>query len=274
MSKKKKRDPVPVLSNGYHLVDTHCHLDMKPYKTDLEDVLSRAVEAGVTKIITIGIDLASSRKAVELAAEYREVYAAIGIHPHHAGDFDPETAEIFKNLARENKVIAYGEIGMDMVKDYAPGDIQKKSLTKQIELAAELELPIIIHDREAHETVYNLLKEKSPLPAGGIIHCYSGDADWARKFMELGFLISIPGVITFNKTEELQEAVRQIPLSRLLVETDGPFLAPVPYRGKRNEPLYTLYTARKIAAIKKVSLEEVAETTSANACKLFNLTLD
>ncbi|MFO7761199.1 MAG: TatD family hydrolase [Thermodesulfobacteriota bacterium] len=271
MSKKKKREPLPILSNGYSLVDTHCHLDMKPFKPDLDKVISRAAKAGVTKIITIGIDPASSRKAVELAGQYSGVYASIGIHPHHAGDFSPEIADTFKVLAQNSKVIGYGEIGMDLVKNYSPENVQKKAFEKQIKLATELGLPIIIHDRETHEIIYNTLKERSPLPAGGIIHCYSGDAAWAEKFMELGFFISIPGVVTFKKAEDLREAVRQIPLSCLLVETDGPFLAPEPYRDKRNEPVYVLYTARKVAEIKGITLEEVAEITTANAHKLFKL---
>ncbi|MFP3983909.1 MAG: TatD family hydrolase [Desulfurivibrionaceae bacterium] len=271
MSKKKKREPLPVLDNKYSLIDTHCHLDMDPYKNDLDEVISRAAEAGVTRILSIGIDLASSRRAVELANQYPEIFAAIGVHPHHAGDFTQEVADIFRDLARDNGVIGYGEIGVDTIKEYAPQDIQEKALKEQIELAVELGLPVIIHDREAHETVYRSLKERAPLPAGGIIHCFSGNAAWAEKFMDLGFFISIPGVVTFNKAEDLKEAVRHIPLSRLLVETDGPFLAPAPYRGKRNEPAYTLYTARKISEIKELTLEEVAEATTANAGRLFNL---
>lgn len=274
MSKKKKREPLPVLDNKYSLIDTHCHLDMEPYKDDLDEVISRAAEAGVTRILSVGIDLASSRRAVELANRYPGIYATIGIHPHHADDFTPETAEIFRDLARDSRVIGYGEIGVDTVKEYADKDIQEKALKDQTELAIELGLPIIIHDREAHETVYRSLKERAPLPAGGIIHCFSGDAAWADKFMDLGFFISIPGVVTFNKAEDLQEAVRHIPLSYLLVETDGPFLAPSPYRGKRNEPAYTLYTAQKISEIKGLTLEEVAEATTANAGRLFNLDLD
>lgn len=262
---------MPALKDGYRLIDTHCHLDMAPYRDDLEEVLARATEAGVTGIITIGIDLTSSLQAVELAERYSGVHASIGIHPHHASDFGPATAEIFRNLARNEKVRGYGEIGMDMVKTYAPEDVQQHAFEDQVDLAVELELPIIIHDREAHDRIYSSLRSRAPLPAGGIIHCFSGNAAWAEKFMDLGFLISIPGVVTFTKAEELQEAVRHIPLSHLLVETDGPYLAPDPYRGKRNEPVYTLYTARKIADLKGLTLEEVAEATTANANRIFQL---
>jgi len=270
MSKKKKL-PLPQLGDGIALVDTHCHLDMHAYDDDLTDVLERAVRSGVIATITIGIDLKSSYKAVQLTKKHAGIYAAVGVHPHHAEDLTPETLDELRKLALQKDVVAYGEIGIDTVKNYAPLAAQKKAFASQLHLAKELALPIIIHDREAHDEIYTLLQSNGPFPAGGVIHCYSGDADLALKFIELGFYISIPGVVTFKKAEILHEAVKAIPLTSLLVETDGPFLAPVPQRGKRNEPQLTLYTARKIAELKELTLDQVALQTTRNAEKLFGI---
>ncbi|MCB2184045.1 MAG: TatD family hydrolase, partial [Desulfobulbaceae bacterium] len=225
---------------------------------EAQEAVDRALAAGVKNIITIGIDIKSSKRAVQFAQAHDNVYAAVGIHPHHAEEFTPEAGTTLRELAHRKRVIAYGEIGIDTVKNYAPLDTQEKAFQGQLQLAKELELPVIIHDREAHEHIYRLLCECGPFPSGGIIHCFSGDAAVARKFIDLGFFISIPGVVTFNKADTLQDAVRSIPLSRLLVETDAPFLAPVPRRGKKNEPCYTLYTAQKVAELKGVDINEVA----------------
>ncbi len=272
MSSKKKHIPLPVLAPGATLIDTHCHLDMMEENSDAGDIVRRAAAAGIEAMITIGIDLASSRRAVELAHLFDRVYAAVGIHPHHAGDFTNETEKELRKLALDRRVIAYGEIGIDTVKDYAPPAVQRRAFTRQLRLAADLDLPVIIHNREAHEEIIKLLRQGPPLPRAGVIHCFSGDADTARRFIDLGFSISFPGVVTFNKAEILQEAVRVTPLASMLVETDAPFLAPVPYRGKTNEPLFTLFTAAKIAELKDVSLDEVARATTANARRLFAIT--
>jgi TatD DNase family protein len=271
MAKKKKNIPLPELSTGINAVDTHCHLDMAAYKTDLDDIISRAQNVGVSRIVTIGIDLRSSEKAVELASQYNCVYATVGVHPHDAKDFTAETEEKLKHLALQKKVVAYGEIGLDFVKEYSPKETQLDVFKRQVAIAKKLHLPLIIHDREAHDQIYQILKDNSPFPEGGIIHCFSSDASDARRFMELGFLISIPGVVTFNKAELLQNAVREIPIESLLIETDGPFLAPVPKRGKRNEPSYVLYTAAKLAEIKGISLDELVIQTTLNANKLFSI---
>lgn len=269
MAKKKKNIPLPELSHGISAVDTHCHLDMTAYKTDLDDVISRAQNAGVSRIVTIGIDLRSSEKAVELASQYNCVSATVGVHPHDAKDFTAETEEKLKQFALQKKVVAYGEIGLDFVKEYSPRETQLKVFKRQVAIAKELHLPLIIHDRDAHEHIYQILKDNGPFPEGGVIHCFSGDASDARRFIELGFFISIPGVVTFNKAELLQDAVREIPMEFLLIETDGPFLAPIPKRGKRNEPSYVLYTAAKVAEIKGISLDELAAQTTLNATRIF-----
>ncbi|MBI5558854.1 MAG: TatD family hydrolase [Deltaproteobacteria bacterium] len=240
---------------------------------DAGQVIDRAFAAGVRSIITIGIDIQTSRRALEFAKKNSGVFAAVGVHPHHAGEVNGKTLAELKEMARDERVVAYGEIGIDTVKDHAPLVVQEKAFISQLLLARELGLPVVVHNREAHAEIHGLLKQHGPLPAGGVIHCFSGDGEMALKFVELGFYISIPGVVTFNKAEMLQEAVRAVPLSALLIETDAPFLAPVPFRGKTNEPAYSLYTAQKIAELKGLSLDEVARATTANAAKLFGISV-
>ena len=269
MPREKKDVPLPGLSDGVTLIDTHCHLDMAAYKSDLDNVITRAQEYGVAKIVTIGIDLKSSQKAVKIASRYRSVYATIGVHPHDAKMYTPSLEKSLCELANRDKVVAYGEIGLDFVKKYSDPETQLTVFKRQVCLGKELNMPLVIHDREAHDQIYSILKTHAPYPKGGIIHCFSGGATDAQRLMDLGFLISIPGVVTFNKAEKLQNAVRQIPVEYLLVETDGPFLAPVPRRGKRNEPVYALYTAAKLAEIKKISLDDLAGVTTQNANSLF-----
>jgi len=273
VSKKKKKLPLPELVTSAALIDTHCHLDMIDDGLSPDSIVERAQAAGVKAVITIGIDLESSQKAVNFATRNSKIYAAVGIHPHHAGDINDEMLLELENLARSNRVVGYGEIGIDTVKDYAPLQTQRHAFIRQLELAKHLGLPVIIHNREAHEEILAILREKGPFPAAGVIHCFSGDGTTAEKFMNLGFYISFPGVVTFTNAQILHEAVRTVPLERMLVETDAPFLAPVPFRGKMNEPLYTLYTAQKIAELKNLTLEEVARQTTANVTKLFGITL-
>lgn len=271
MAKKKEKIPFPELAEGTILVDTHCHLDMAAYNKDLVDVVTRAETAGVKKIITIGIDLKSSYEAVKLANRFECVHAAVGVHPHDSKHFSTDVGDQLIKLSQKKEVVAYGEIGLDFVKKYSSKETQLKVFAQQVELGKEINLPLIIHDREAHDSIYQILKDNGPFDSGGVIHCFSGDANDARRFIDLGFYISIPGVVTFNKAEVLHEAVRHIPLTSLLIETDGPFLAPVPRRGKRNEPSYALYTAKRVADLKKVSLDELATQTTMNASKLFGI---
>jgi len=267
---KKREAPLPCPGNGAILVDTHCHLDMDDYKADLDQVLRRARQAGVTRIITVGIDLASSRQAVALAERHEGVFATVGVHPHNVRELaESSVFAVLRDLCCHEKVVAYGEIGLDYVKDYAPVSLQKEHFFRQVSLARELDLPLVIHDREAHGDIMSVLESLAPFPAGGVMHCFSGDPDLARQVLDLGFFLSIPGVVTFNKAETLHQVVRQTPLSSLLIETDGPFLAPVPMRGRRNEPQLLLYTAQRIAELKGISLEEVARQTTANAEALF-----
>lgn len=269
MTKNAQTAPLPVLAPGTTLIDTHCHLDFPDYQADLEQVLARARDAGVDRIVSVGIDLPTSRAAIELAARHPALFATVGVHPHHVKELAAADYARLRELARHPRVVAYGEIGLDYVKDYSPVASQRDHFSRQVQLAADLALPLIIHDREAHADTMAILREAMPLPADGVMHCFSGDAALAEEVLALGFYISIPGVVTFPKAEAMQEAVRQVPLDRLLLETDGPFLAPVPRRGKRNEPQLLLHTAQKVAALKGIPLDEVARATTANAERLF-----
>jgi TatD DNase family protein len=274
VSSKKKEIIYPELGPGCRLVDTHCHLDLDSYRDDLATVLNRASSFGVSRIVTVGIDLESSRRAVSLADSNPGISAAVGVHPHHAATCGADDLVELEALSRHPKVVALGEIGLDLHYDFSPFKQQLECFSRQLELARNLRLPVIIHDREAHKEVLEILQGAGSLPGGGVMHCFSGDSVLAEKVMALGYYISIPGVVTFSKAIMLQEAVRQVPLDRLLLETDGPYLAPEPRRGRRNEPALLLFTAARVAELKEISLDDLAEATSANAARLFNLSPD
>lgn len=275
MTKKKQKAPLPQLDPNYSLIDTHCHLDMGAYLEDLGDVLSKAYSAGVHAIVTIGIDVTSSQEAIRLAKKYRMVKATVGIHPHDVGNIDMSHLNEIRTLIEKNRqhIVGYGEIGLDYVKNYSEPDIQRQYFRHQLEIAREYELPVIIHDREAHDDILRILKECSPFPYGGIMHCFSGNMEFAKEILDLGLLISIPGTVTFKNASDLQEVAQKIPLDSILLETDGPFLAPMPYRGKRNEPAYLLYTLSEVTKLRNSSLEEIAQATTDNACRLFNINI-
>ncbi|MDF1577858.1 MAG: TatD family hydrolase [Desulfobulbales bacterium] len=270
-ARKKKNIVYPALGQGVRLIDTHCHLDMDHYHEDFTEIIDRARKHGVDRIITVGIDLASSRTAIRLAEENPGVFAAIGIHPHNVGNSADNDYRQLQALADNPLVVAYGEIGLDFHYNYAPVEVQIEHFTRQVELARQLELPLVVHDRDAHREVLDILTGAGPFPMGGVMHCFSGDSDFARAVVDLGFHLSIPGVVTFKKAAVLQEAVRGVPLERIILETDGPFLAPEPRRGRRNEPALLLFTAQKVAELKGLDLDEVAAATTANAEKLFRL---
>lgn len=270
-----KNQPAPLsgLADDTFLIDTHCHLDMEAYSGDLEQTLARAREHHIHTIISVGIDEKSSRQAIALAKQYPMVKATVGIHPHDVTRIQPRTLASLADLAQNNRghVVGYGEIGLDYVKNYAPPDLQRQYFRSQLLLAKELGLPVIIHDREAHDDTLKILREAAPFQHGGVMHCFSGDLSLAREILKLHFLISIPGVVTFKNAADLQETARLIPLTSLLLETDGPFLAPVPKRGKRNEPAFLLHTAQMVADLRGISINEIARQTSANAMALFRL---
>ncbi len=253
------------------LIDTHAHLEMREFNDDREDVINRAREAGVEYIITIGTTVESSRDAVLLADKYDFIYAAVGIHPHEVKDILHPAYDILRHFAKHKKVVAYGEIGLDYYHEHSPRSDQKRKFRDMLREARQLDLPVIIHDRDAHDDTMAILSEEWSAELGGVMHCFSGDAAMARKLIDMGFSISIAGPVTFPKAESLREVVREIPIEHLLVETDAPYLAPQPFRGKRNEPAYVRHTAEMIAQVKGLSFDDVARITSFNAMQLFGM---
>lgn len=251
------------------LIDSHAHLEMKEFDADREEVIKRSKDAGVHFIITVGTNLALSKKAFALAREHENIYATVGIHPHDVGKTDQRTFESLKELAHQEKIVAYGEIGLDFFRNISSQEKQIESFGLQLELALELDLPVIIHDREAHGQTLKMVKASGVRK--GVFHCFSGDYAMAKQCLDLGFYISIPGVVTFDKARTVQDVAERIPLSSLLLETDAPYLAPVPHRGQRNEPSFIIHTAKKVAAIKKISWEEVAHVTACNTMRLFGI---
>ncbi|HSA77507.1 MAG TPA: TatD family hydrolase [Nitrospirota bacterium] len=253
------------------LIDTHAHLEMREFNDDREDVIKRAREAGVEYIVTIGTTVESSRDAVLLADKYDFIYAAIGIHPHEVKDILHPAYEILRHFAKHKKVVAYGEVGLDYHYEHSPRSDQKRKFRDMLREARELDLPVIIHDRDAHEDTIQILSEEWSPDLGGVMHCFSGDVAMAKKVIEMGFSISIAGPVTFPKADSLRQVVRQIPIEYLLIETDAPYLAPQAERGKRNEPAFVRHTAEAIAQIKGLSFDDVARITSFNAMQLFGI---
>lgn len=253
------------------LVDSHAHLDMDDYKDDLELVIKRAVAGGVTRIITIGIDLESSIKALDLSRRYDFIYSTIGFHPHEADKVTSARLIELQKLAKEEKVVAWGEIGLDFFKNRSEKNKQIDVFKDQLKIAYESSLPVIIHSRNAEEEILGILKERENTGLRGVIHCFSGDYKTAMAFIDIGYYISIPGIVTFKNAVKLKRVAAGIPIERMLVETDAPFLAPVPKRGKRNEPLFVNYTARAIAELREMDFKELASKTTENCKKLFNI---
>jgi len=253
------------------LIDSHAHLEMPEFGHDLEEVVQRAKTSGIEYIFTVGTERKDWRQALDIAHSYPFIFAILGVHPHNAREIDDQDYSVLTDLCRDKKVKALGEIGLDFYRNLSPRDIQVERFREQIGLARDLRLPIVIHDREAHQETLEILKSEKAETLGGIIHCFSGDGRMAKECIDMGFCISIPGSVTFKNAERFQEVVRDLPLDHLLVETDAPFLAPVPFRGKRNEPSYVRYTAQKIAEIKKISFEEVADATTKNAMRVFRM---
>lgn len=255
------------------LIDSHAHLSFKDYREDeIPDILARAKNAGVVRIVNIGAGngLEGNQAALTLAARYPDIISAtVGVHPHDAasvqeGDFAP-----LKNWATQ--AVAIGEVGLDYFYEHSPRDTQRTLFKRFIELAKELGLPLIVHDRGAEDQSYQLLRDVGEGEVKGVIHCFTGSIALAEKYLELGFLLSFTGIITFKKADDVREVVRRTPLEMMMIETDSPFLAPVPYRGKRAEPAHVLEVAKKIAEIKEIDLNLVAKTTTATAIQFFGL---
>lgn len=251
------------------LIDSHAHLEMRDFDADRKDVIERAGLAGVDCIVTVGTNPGLSRKALSIARQYENIYATVGVHPHDVAKASDKSFDELKALSQDPKVVAYGEIGLDYFRNISPREKQIEMFAKQLELAQELNLPVIIHDRDAHEETLRMVKASGVRL--GVFHCFSGDWAMARQCIELGFYISVSGVVTFDKSKVLQEVVRQAPLDTILLETDCPYLTPVPHRGKRNEPSFIVHTAKKVAEIKKLPWEDIAQTAASNTRKLFNI---
>ncbi|BCA54181.1 putative deoxyribonuclease YabD [Nitrospira sp. KM1] len=257
------------------LIDTHTHLDDARYNDDRDLMMARAKESGVEAFITIGCDLATSRAAVDLADHHPVVYASIGVHPHEVIRIGENWYDEFRCLARHPKVVAYGEIGLDYHYNHSPPEEQRTRFREQLQLARELKLPVIIHTREAQSDTITILREEKASEIGGVFHCFSGDAWLAKDALDLGFYLSFSGILTFPNAKMLREIAGQIPLDRVLIETDCPYLTPVPYRGKRNEPAYVSLVAKQLAAIhagrQDLSIERIGELTTENAKRLFKI---
>jgi TatD DNase family protein len=258
------------------LIDTHAHLDFRQFNDDRDAVLARAWQAGVAAIVTIGIDLETSRAAVALADTHERVWATAGFHPHDAKTASAAALTELRELARHPRVVAIGEIGLDFYRDRSPRDVQRRVFEQQLQIAADLGKPVVLHDRQAHAATLDIVrqwvtKNQSPFKQRGVLHCFSGDLALAQEAIELGFFIGVDGPITYRNARQLPDIVKALPLDRLLIETDAPFLTPHPHRGKRNEPAYVRLVAEKIADVKNLSLEKVAQATTANARALFQL---
>ncbi|MFB4165066.1 TatD family hydrolase [Alteribacillus sp. JSM 102045] len=251
------------------LFDTHVHLNADQFEEDVEDTIKRAKAEGVEWMTVVGFDRETIPKAMNLAETYDFIYAAVGWHPVDAIDMTEDDLKWLEDLAAHPKVVALGEMGLDYHWDKSPKEVQKEVFRKQIHIAKKVNLPIIIHDRDAHQDIVDILKEENAAETGGIMHCFGGSLEIAQECLKMNFYISFGGPVTFKNAKKPKEVAKEIPMDRLLVETDSPFLAPHPYRGKRNEPAYVKLVAEKIAELKEISFETLAQQTTANAKKLF-----
>ncbi|MFW0782615.1 TatD family hydrolase [Rossellomorea marisflavi] len=253
------------------LFDTHVHLNAEQFDEDVEEVIARAKEAGVENMVVVGFDRPTIERAMELVETYDFLYASVGWHPVDAIDMKDEDLDWIEEWTKHPKVVALGEMGLDYHWDKSPEDVQKDVFRRQIRLAKKVKLPIIIHNREATQDIVDILKEEEASEVGGIMHCFSGSPEVAKECVDMNFYISLGGPVTFKNARKPKEVAKEIPLEKLLVETDCPYLAPHPNRGKRNEPAYVRLVAEQIAELKEISIEEVEAATTRNAKKLFNI---
>ncbi|MBE3552173.1 MAG: TatD family hydrolase [Kyrpidia tusciae] len=253
------------------LFDTHSHLNDEAFSGDLAEIVERAEQAGVEAVVVPGYDLPSSERALELAHRFDILYAAVGIHPHDASSADEAAMEKLRLLAKEDRVVAIGEIGLDYHYDHSPRDVQREVFERHIALARELNLPVIVHDREAHADTLEILKRAGASEVGGVMHCFSGSLAMAQECLHLGFYLSFGGPVTFKNARRPKEVAAQVPEERLLIETDAPYLTPEPHRGKRNEPAYVALVAEALAKIRETEPEQLALATRANARRLFRV---
>ena len=252
------------------LADSHAHIDDERFDADRDEVVARALAAGVSLIVNIGADMASSARSVALAEKYPGIYAAVGMHPHDSQDMKETDYRQLEQWANHPKVVAIGEIGLDYHYDLSPRPVQKEVFLRQLDLARKTGKPFIIHEREAHADMLDIIRNAAR-GLNGVFHCFSGSVETAREYLKMGFYISVAGPVTFPKSVKTKEVAKAVPLDRLLVETDSPYLTPQPFRGKRNEPAYVRIVAEEIANLRDISLAELAEVTTANVRKLFNI---
>jgi TatD DNase family protein len=255
------------------LIDSHCHIQGKEYTGETEAVIARASDAGVETIIAVGGagDMSSNTEAIALAACFSTVYATVGMHPHDAKDVDADELQKLRELATHGKVIAVGETGLDYYYDHSPREVQHRVFAHFIHMAREIGLPIVVHERDAARPATELLRSEGAGKLHGVIHCFTGDYTAAQNYLDLGFYLSFSGIITFKNAEPLRDVVRRVPLERIFVETDSPYLTPVPHRGKRNEPAYVRFVADTVARVKGLAVEDVARVTTKNVRELFRI---
>jgi len=257
----------------HSLTDTHTHLDAAEFKADRDEVITRARDIDVGTIITVGTGIKSGRCAIELAEQYQDILVAVGIHPHAASTATEADITDLARLTEHPKVVAIGEIGLDFYRNYSPRDNQFRTLQWQLDLAVQLDLPVVIHCRQAHDEMLNVLhdwtSQHAERSSPGVIHCFMGNTDTTRQYLEMGFYLSLGGYITYPVNRDAHDTIRSIPADRLMVETDCPYLAPQQYRGRRNEPAYVRYTAEELARIRGVPFETLAQETTENARRLF-----
>jgi TatD DNase family protein len=255
------------------LIDSHAHIQGKEYAGEVEAIIGRARAAGVEKIIAVGGagDMSSNTEAIALAASHPEVYATVGMHPHDAKEVGREELRKLRELTAQPKVVAVGETGLDYYYNHSPQDVQRRVFVRFIHMARETGLPLVVHERDAAKDAAELLRREGAGEIRGVIHCFTGNYEAACAYLDLGFYLSFTGIITFKNAGPLREVVGKVPLDRMLVETDSPYLTPVPHRGKRNEPAYVRFVAETVAKIKEVSLDETAKATGCNVQELFKI---
>ena len=252
------------------IIDTHAHYDHKQFNEDRNELLPNLPNLGIEYVINVGSDMKSTEASIKLAEKYPHIYASVGVHPHYASVFkDPTNLDKLRDFAGSKKVVAYGEIGLDFFHNFSPPDMQRQWFKEQLNMACELGMPVIIHSRDAHDEVFGIIEASTARK--GVIHSFSGDAALAKRYIALGFYIGIGGVVTFKKADVLKEVCKVVPLSKILLETDCPYLAPHPFRGKRNDSTKLNLVAEEIAKIKGVSVEEVCTATTRNAKDLFGI---
>ncbi len=253
------------------LFDTHCHLDDERFGEDRNQLIQALPEQGLVYCVTVGSDIASSERSIGLAHQYGFLYAAAGLHPHEAAKAEKTWEERLRQLLGDEKAVALGEIGLDYYYDFSPRGLQKQVLLRQLHMAREMELPVILHVRDAHGDMIDMLRALGDGRPGGVLHCFSGSAESALEYVRMGFYISFAGPVTFKNAEKLLLAAKAVPLDRLLIETDSPYLAPVPMRGKRNDPSLIRHTCAKLAELRGMSEQEMADLTCENAIRFFGI---